>query len=342
MHNSVRERAAPLSVESLLEIPLVGHALQLGQNLSHMEGTLASHFGDVSLDPLAAFERATLPRCFNLIRSEGVELGYLAFGQPVRAECWNTESFGVLMPLSGRVQMKQYPQTGQGLNGPYFLLPGSDLRLQFTEDCSVLVFRFSVPGASARAALERVFREGVARGDGLLEHAEHLMCALVRHTHHALSVEEKKKRLEEAKEHFLRSCGIKANGMITPSWLERDASDVRVLKAAQYLRATSQGRFDLPGLCEETCMSRRGLYYAFRRNLNCTPYGYFKACQLLRVRLALMLDSKRSRSISWHAAAYGFRHMSRFSAQYRQLFGERPRETGARHTKGRGRVINAR
>ena len=103
--------------------------------------------------------------------------------------------------------------------------------------------------------------------------------------------------------------------------------DPRVLRPMDYLLQLSSGEYDLDAVCDVAHMSARGLYYAFERHLGCTPYAYFRACHLIRVRLALLSDTDRNHSIAWHASNYGFQHMGRLAARYRHQFGELPSET---------------
>ncbi|MGM0433178.1 MAG: helix-turn-helix domain-containing protein [Pseudomonadota bacterium] len=247
-------------------------------------------------------------------------VGYLAFGQPATVELWNQDFFGCAIPLSGRARLEQYPAAVQGQNGPFFMLPKSDQTWQFSGDCELLVFLFTVEADEARHRLLALL--GDEKGSSLADHARILMESIPHRLHHGLSYTDKLHLLERIRGEFLEILGI---GSEQPA--DAEAIDPRVLRAMDYLRELPAGEYHLDDVCEVAHMSARGLYYAFERNLGCTPYAYFRACHLIRVRLALLRDTERRHSISWHASSHGFQHMSRFAAHYRNHFGELPSET---------------
>ena len=87
-------------------------------------------------------------------------------------------------------------------------------------------------------------------------------------------------------------------------------------------------------VCRHTGVSRRSLESIFRMMLGMGPGAYIRNLQLNRVRRDLLSGDKQRVSIGDIAAQYGVWHWSRFSQQYRLLFGELPSQTRARHASG--------
>ncbi|SAK47844.1 AraC family transcriptional regulator [Caballeronia arationis] len=84
----------------------------------------------------------------------------------------------------------------------------------------------------------------------------------------------------------------------------------------------------VPELCAQLRASRRLLQYCFQEFYGMTPVAYLRAIRLNGVRRALRAASwENAVSVQDVAAAWGFWHLSQFSADYRKLFGVRPSDT---------------
>lgn len=80
-------------------------------------------------------------------------------------------------------------------------------------------------------------------------------------------------------------------------------------------------------ICQAVDVSERTLQYAFRRYVNVTPMTYLRLCRLNRVQAALRQLDPDSTTVTTVALRYGFLHLGRFSADYKNTFGELPSET---------------
>lgn len=103
--------------------------------------------------------------------------------------------------------------------------------------------------------------------------------------------------------------------------------DNRVARVIRFIREHPDRPFDLAELASLACASERNLYNLMKRHTGLTPYRFYQRTGLLRVREQLLLCRSPAPSISWHALNNGFNHFGRFSALYRQHFGELPSET---------------
>ncbi|GGB84810.1 AraC family transcriptional regulator [Marinobacterium zhoushanense] len=82
-------------------------------------------------------------------------------------------------------------------------------------------------------------------------------------------------------------------------------------------------------LCNHVGASRRKLQYCFQETLGVNPVAYLRILRLNAVHRAL-LQADATMTVQDVAANWGFWHLSRFAAEYRQLFGERPSDTLSR------------
>lgn len=107
------------------------------------------------------------------------------------------------------------------------------------------------------------------------------------------------------------------------------ASRERVVREARaWMRAHAHEPIDVPTLCAALGVSRRTLQYSFEAVLQLSPVSYLRALRLNGVRRELLRGS--AEPVADCAARWGFWHLSRFAAEYRALFDEKPSETAAR------------
>ncbi len=93
----------------------------------------------------------------------------------------------------------------------------------------------------------------------------------------------------------------------------------------------------IPEICAHLRVSRRMLQYCFQEIYGMSPVAYLRAIRLNGVRRTLLgAPNDEPVSIQSVAAAWGFWHLSQFSADYRHLFGVTPSQT--RHAAMRGAV----
>lgn len=108
-----------------------------------------------------------------------------------------------------------------------------------------------------------------------------------------------------------------------------------VRRAIDFMRAN----LDKPLVIAEVALachtSVRSLQGGFREFRDTTPLAYLRQLRLEAVR-AELVDPSGSRPVAEIAVKWGFAHLGRFSAEYREAFGELPSET-ARRARRRGK-----
>jgi len=99
-----------------------------------------------------------------------------------------------------------------------------------------------------------------------------------------------------------------------------------VKKAIDYMRAHMHREVGMPQLAEFTGVTERTLRKHFQNFLGRSPASYWRCMRLGAAREEFLAPTKHN-SISGIAARYGFNHLGRFAAEYRQCFGESPSTT---------------
>ncbi len=105
-------------------------------------------------------------------------------------------------------------------------------------------------------------------------------------------------------------------------------NSLRVVRACEdhAARARYQG-VTLADLCLASGASERWVRHAFHDCYGMSPTSYLRVIALHEVRHALLHESPGYDTVGRAASEFGFWHLSRFSAQYRALFGEAPSTT---------------
>lgn len=96
-----------------------------------------------------------------------------------------------------------------------------------------------------------------------------------------------------------------------------------VKRAENYLQEHAHEAVRGEDLARYAGVSLRSLYAGFREYCGISPMQYLRGVRLERARHDL-LDPQQQDSVSTIALRWGFSHLGRFSAEYRQRFGEAP------------------
>lgn len=108
---------------------------------------------------------------------------------------------------------------------------------------------------------------------------------------------------------------------ITPSARKRTVD-----RACEYALTHLDEPLTILDLCRTLGASRRKLQYCFQETLGTNPVAYLRTLRLNAARRELRQGADQV-SVQEVASRWGFWHLSRFSSEYRAMFGERPSQT---------------
>lgn len=110
-----------------------------------------------------------------------------------------------------------------------------------------------------------------------------------------------------------------------------DATPVTVRRAVAYMEASPDLEISVADVARAAHASVRALQLAFRRHLDTTPMAYLRRVRLDRVYADLAAADPGKTTVTTVTARWGFHAVGRFSADYRNTYGEYPRDTLRRH-----------
>jgi len=100
-----------------------------------------------------------------------------------------------------------------------------------------------------------------------------------------------------------------------------------VKKAEEYMVHCLQNPVKISEVCRMTNTSERVLEYAFNKIYGLSPKRFLTVLRLNEARKLLMDSSAYEGNVTSIAMSCGFRHMGRFSAEYKSMYGELPSQT---------------
>ncbi len=97
-----------------------------------------------------------------------------------------------------------------------------------------------------------------------------------------------------------------------------------VRRVQEYLEAHAHEPITVEQLAHIAGVSLRSLYAGFKEFLDISPMQYLRDLRMERVRAELFQEAT---SVTGVALRWGFAHMGRFSADYKQRYGETPSQS---------------
>ncbi|AFJ46313.1 AraC family transcriptional regulator [Shimwellia blattae] len=102
-----------------------------------------------------------------------------------------------------------------------------------------------------------------------------------------------------------------------------------VLLACKFIEHHARQDICLADIVLASGVHKLKLFEGFKRHLNISPVAYLRQYRMMRIREEIINDGCR-KNISEIAMCWGMTHLSRFSGEYKTLFGESPRKTAER------------
>ena len=106
-----------------------------------------------------------------------------------------------------------------------------------------------------------------------------------------------------------------------------DATSPTVRRAVAYLESNPDLEIGVADVARAAHVSVRALQLAFRRHLDTTPMAFLRRVRMDRVRADLAAADPAATTVTAVTSRWGFAAAGRFSADYRDTYGEHPRDT---------------
>lgn len=310
-----RRITAPPEAEKVVTEVLVRHRLELPP------GVLT-----VDLDVLAA-------------RVGDLTVGRLAYGRPVTARVDDVPDVLIGFNLRGRAAMSsgESPLRPVDVGSGVIFPTGSPAHVELSADCAVLAIRVSqtaledelehLLGRSLPGPLELDFElEMRGRLRQMWEPVLKLLLAELRRPTHLTEHPTAARHVQSVVLDALL-LGHAHNHRPLLDRAVSAGSSTAVDRAVQLMESRPDEAWSTVELAREVHLSPRALQAGFRREVGMTPMDYLRDVRLRHVRTALVAARGQSTTVRAVATQFGFLHLGRFAATYRDRYGESPVET---------------
>ncbi|WP_204903333.1 helix-turn-helix transcriptional regulator [Mycobacterium riyadhense] len=106
-----------------------------------------------------------------------------------------------------------------------------------------------------------------------------------------------------------------------------DGTPAMVRRAIAFIEENAQAAISVADIAAAVYMTPRALQYAFRRHCECTPMEYVRKVRLQYAHRDLAGSDVLATTVADVARRWGFGHLGRFAAYYRQAYGQSPHDT---------------
>ena len=319
--------------------PLAGRRLFQTTELDEARAIVAEKFCDHRLN--IETDAARFDACHHRAEGHAASLNYIRYGANVRIEPGELGSFYLVqIPLAGAAEIdnqggKILSHAGQGS----VLNPHRDTKMRWHEGCAQLLMQIDATALMQEA--ERLIGTHVDDPITFETRVDENRAATanwVRKLKTCFDLTEKNAIFEGAAgatqirvereliADFLRSQPSNISPLLAsaPSTI----ANLHLRRAVQFIHANMRQPIAIADIAEASGTSPRSLQLYFQAQFDLSPMRYVKQQRLLLAR-RLILQSQKDCTLGDMAHQAGFSHFGRFSAEYRELFGEPPSQTMA-------------
>ena len=272
-----------------------------------------------------------------------LSLNYLRYGADVAIHPGALENFYLVqIPLSGQAQIEYGQQhTLSDAGTAVILSPHRPVRMRWQGDCAQVLLH--IPRTLMEQYAAQVFGDQPSALDYQLALAQHnaasaswcqMLLDLVRNIdQHGSAWLQQPGAANAMQDWLLRSLlNVQPHNLSTdsPSPSTNSALPRHVQRAQEFIHAQAEQTITIADIAQAACVSVRALEEGFRRHLGSTPSVYLRQLRLDQVHQCLSQGATPVHSVLEVAHQYGFFHLGRFSAYYKQRFGQTPSATLAR------------
>ncbi len=277
----------------------------------------------------------------NHVSLGGLAFNYIGYGPEVIIEAAPFDRFYTLqIPLAGRCRIISGDQEADIGRGDIAVVnPTGAVRLEWRGGCRQLVLRIDKAlfesclaerlGAATAPAFHLRQRPDAARGAGLLRLIA-MMCRELDEEQPLIAAP----LAQAAAERLLAGAVLETLSHSHSQTLDqrsRGAVPFYVRRVTAYIEANRHLPITLANLVAIAGASERSLFGGFRAHHGMGPMAFLKARRLDAARAALAAPDGHRPTVTGIATASGFNHLSNFARDYRDRFGESPRQTLHRH-----------
>ncbi|SOY44348.1 Transcriptional regulator, AraC family [Cupriavidus taiwanensis] len=318
---------------------LAQYPLFRSQDVQETQGRIAAVFCPHELRVLGAAQHLRVQH--NLVKLHDTAINFLAYGADVQIDPGRLGDFYLAqIPLAGHADIQcGTTSVVSDIKTASLLSPDTPTQMRWHEDCAQVLLWIEKAAIEQRFALltgrdpdgPLAFDPSLPQQAGISSSWTQAVLDLARNIdQHGTHWMQFPAAVASMEDYLLRTLLLLQPHTYT-SLLVRNAEPARprhMQRVIDYVQANVDTPLTVADLAKIACVSVRALEEGFRRHLNTTPVAYLRDVRLDSVRQALMgAAGAEHASITDIAYRFGFTHLGRFAAYYKQRFGVSPSAT---------------
>ncbi|EAT11435.1 AraC family transcriptional regulator [Bermanella marisrubri] len=306
--------------------PMALFSHHLGKDVDLLRKAIDDYI--VNVDVTSLDTQVSLDGYLADISSEDMQVSYVRFGMNVNVACFHDDVYCLVVPLAGEARI-QIPLWQRPLDKQkaFFLPPHVTLDMNYSADCGHVVLRFPTSDFYQQV-FAPVLDAGALLSDQQVRNVVHAVHYFVNACTFLKDMASIDALTNELKQDIVDAIHNESFVLENRTLVHNE----KLKSAVDFIIHHPEWDYKIEELVAVTNVPIRTLYWSFKHYLGITPYRFFVVNRLKRVRLDILKHGKRM-TITQIALAHGFVHLSRFSNQYKGLFGELPIETQNKYFK---------
>ncbi|MBF6989544.1 AraC family transcriptional regulator [Cupriavidus sp. IK-TO18] len=337
---SISETNAPANAEDCSPAGMLSdYPLFRSVDVEETQGKIAAVFCPHELRVIGALQHLHVQH--NIVRLQETAINFLAYGAHVEIDPGRLGNFYLAqIPVTGHASILcGHQEILSDVHTATLLSPDTPTRMHWHEDCAQVLLWIKKEAIEHRFALltgrdpgePLSFDPTLPKQAGISSPWTQAVLDLARnidqHGTHWLQFPVAVASMED---YLLRTLLLLQPHTYT-EFVARSSEPAKprhLQRVIDYVQANVDEPLTVADLARVACVSIRALEEGFRRHLNTTPVGYLRDVRLDGVRQALIAAAgAKQASVADIAYRFGFTHLGRFAAYYKQRFGVTPSAT---------------
>ena len=302
-----------------IELPLTIFSRHISRDVGQLHDAINNSIVniDIAIDP---YPHQKFESYLADLKQDNFQASFIRYGANTNVQCLQDNYYCIVVPYAGQHCIRHREYNFVQTNKVSFIPPSTLIDMQYSADCGHLVLRFK-----QSPFIDEIFK--------LFYKPEFINAANIQESIYQLAM------------NFIHSnCFIKAHSdtEIILNTLKQEIYDlvlnnseyrqiyknenIEIQPIVEFINQNIKWDYNIEDLAALSNLPIRTLYWRFKKHTGITPYRYHLNCKLKCARLDILNFGNRL-TVTEIATRYGFIHLSRFSKQYKFLFGELPNKT---------------
>lgn len=303
-----------------INLPIIGHSLHLSDNVDELHSKITQYIFDIEIIKIKP-SRFKFDSYLAFKDSADISISSVRYGLDTKVDFLHDNCLTLVIILDGVHATSHNKYNNEICDHVFFIPPKADVSADISGNCSNLIVRFKP--TQINLSIFKNFINGSSYLTPTIQDLIKMAGQDYLDTYYHISSTSDDHELITNFKNSIYDIILNHENLEEKLWLNnKSLSDDMI----NFFKGNPDWRYNISELVEIYGIAERTLYWQFKKETGATPYRCYINIKLMRTRLDLMKYGN-AKTITDIASENGFLHLSRFSNQYKILFGELPNQT---------------